>query len=988
MLQTPRAIRAICGFHFVDSYSRIEYLAQVSLSAHCTIVGSTSRTTLTQTFVNHSKQNVSELRYTFPIYDGVSVVGFTCTINNDRVIRGVVKERAEARTDYQEARERGETAGLLEGLPASADVFTTSVANVPAGAEIKVELVYLGELKHDAEVDGIRFTIPTAIAPRYSELQLQQTSAISTNVAALGGIRIVVDAEMPSGCNIKNIQSPSHPISVTLGNTSAGEAAGAEMSLQKASATISFSKAELDKDFILQVVATNTGDPIAILETHPTIPNHRALMATLVPRFNLPSIRPEIVFVCDRSGSMGIGNKIPNLKSALHIFLKSLPVGVKFNICSFGTSHQFLFKSGSTTYDAESLDKAMKYVDKFDANFGGTEMYEPIENVIKKRYKDMPLQIFLLTDGEIWNQERLITMINKQVGESQGEIRIFTLGIGESVSHSLIEGVARAGNGFSQAVGGNENMSTKVVRMLKASLTPLVKDYTLEVKYGSDPEQDADDDFEIVEKVMDTLSIDVPETPVSDQAMPDAPKKPISLFDTTVDPDVDMTNPSLDSTARGKYSAVPPVPQPKLLQTPFDIPPLYPFSRTTIYLLLSAKTSQRTPKSVVLRGTSVHGPLELEIPVAALPAKGETIHQLAARSAVRELEDGRGWIFHAKDAAAAAADGALLRDRYPGRFPDMVERAAVHLGVQFGVAGRWCSFVAVGDDNKDERPAGDAAQDPGRRLGRASVPAASTFARSRRAGPALDGAFGGGGGGGAVHFAAASAGVDTRSSSSSSYARLSQPYASAGPSMKKLQQNAQIVMPPPPPPAPAMQMPQVQAPALLSIVTPYSAPTSYPLSLPCGGTISPEADAQGFGGMFDDGGSSWGYRADRHGDNDSDMNSGGGSAVGFDAIVARQSFDGSWAWDEALLRAMGIEPAAMRAGLRGEGELERLLGSQPAGLATAVVLAFLESELADRKGEWEMLAEKAVAWLDGVVAAGNVSAADYVAMAKKVLASL
>ncbi|KAK1764986.1 von Willebrand factor type A domain-containing protein [Phialemonium atrogriseum] len=952
MLQTPRAIRAICGFHYVDSYLSVVYLAQVSLSAHCTIVGSTSRTTLTQTFVNHSKQNVSELRYTFPIYDGVSVVGFTCTINNDRVIRGVVKERGEARTDYQEARERGETAGLLEGLPASADVFTTSVANVPAGAEIKVELVYLGELKHDAEVDGIRFTIPTAIAPRYSELQLQQTSAISTNVAALGGIHIVVDAEMPSGCNIKNIQSPSHPISVTLGNTSAGEAAGAEMSLQKASATISFSKAELDKDFILQVVATNTGDPIAILETHPTIPNHRALMATLVPRFNLPSIRPEVVFVCDRSGSMGIGNKIPNLKSALHIFLKSLPVGVKFNICSFGTSHEFLFKSGSTTYDAESLDKAMKYVDKFDANFGGTEMYEPIENVIKKRYKDMPLQIVLLTDGEIWNQERLITMINKQVGESQGEIRIFTLGIGESVSHSLIEGVARAGNGFSQAVGGNENMSTKVVRMLKASLTPLVKDYTLEVKYGSDPEQDADDDFEIVEKVMDTLSIDVPETPVSDQAMPDAPKKPISLFDTTVDPDVDMTNPSLDSTAKGKYSAVPPVPQPKLLQTPFDIPPLYPFSRTTIYLLLSAETSQRTPKSVVLRGTSVHGPLELEIPVAVLPAKGETIHQLAARSAVRELEGGRGWIFHAKD-AAAAADGALLRDRYPGRFPDMVERAAVHLGVQFGVAGRWCSFVAVGDKDDDERPAGDAAQDPGHLI-RVPVPA-SAFPRSRRPGPSLDGAFGGGGGGGGVLFAAASAGVDTRSSSSSSHAGLSRPYASAGPRMKKLQQNAQMmVMRPPPPPAPAIRMPQ------------------------------------GFGGMFDDGGSSRGYPADRHDDNDSGMAEGDGGpvAVGFDAIVARQSFDGSWAWDEALLRAMGIEPAAMRAGLRGEGELERLLGSQPAGLATAVVLAFLESELADRKGEWEMLAEKAVAWLDGVVAAGNVPAADYVAMAKKVLASL
>jgi hypothetical protein len=677
----------ICGVYFVTPGPSPQrtYLPQLSLSVKSKIVSSTSRTTLTQTFVNPKWEPISELRYTFPLYEGVSVVGFVCTINGDRVIRGVVKERAEAKKTFKAAVDRGETAGLLEQLPQASDVFTTTIGNVPANARLEVDITYLGELKHDAEVDGIRFTIPTHIAPRYGSYpgQLLQSSAVNTK----GGISIVVDVEMPNGSNVKNVQSPSHPISVTLGNTSIGAASGADMSLQKASATLALSTAELGDDFVLQVVATNTSNPVAVLETHPTIPNHRALMATLVPKFNLPSSRPEIVFLCDRSGSM-MGTKTANLKTALHVFLKSLPVGVKFNICSFGSRHEFLFPNGSRTYDESALEEATRYVDNISANFGGTDIYDPMEAVIEKRYTDMDLEVFLLTDGEIWDQAALFELLNKHIAESNGRIRVFTLGIGSDVSHALIEGVAAAGNGFSQAVGDNENMNSKVVRMLKASLTPHIRDYTLEIRYNKEPADDSEDDFELVEKVMDALAIEVQEPEKAD-----APQKTISLFDESADLDVEMTDANLDTSAGGKYSHLPPVPEPKILQAPFIIPPLYPFNRTSVYLLLSPETIQKQPKSVVLRGTSPYGPVELEIPVTVLLEKGETLHQLAARKAVKELEDGRGWIFHAKDAKDAA--NALLKDKYPGRFSDMVEREAVRLGVTYQVGGKWCSFVAV-----------------------------------------------------------------------------------------------------------------------------------------------------------------------------------------------------------------------------------------------------------------------------------------------------
>lgn len=962
--QTTMLFGHVCGFYYLAA-TRREYLPQLSISVDAQIISSTSRTTLTQSFLNPKAEEIPELRYTFPLYDGVSVVSFKCTIDNDRVITGVVKEKAEARKAYTEAIQRGEAAALLEQLPEASDVFTTTVGNVPANAKLDVEITYLGELKHDAEVDGIRFTIPTAIAPRYGDYpgELLKSSAVKP-----GGISITIDAEMADGSNIKTIQSPTHPISVTVGNTSKGTASGAEMSLRKASATLALGTAELDKDFVLHVVATNIADPVAILETHTRIPNQRALMATLVPKFNLPSSRPEIVFLADRSGSMGMGNRIPDLKTALQLFLKSLPVGVKFNICSFGSHHEFLFRDGSQSYDASTLEKATRYVEKFDANFGGTDIYGPMEDVIKKRFKDMNLEVFLLTDGEIWDQHRLFEMLNEKIPESKGAIRVFSLGIGDDVSHSLIEGVARAGNGFAQVVGENENMNSKVVRMLKASLGPHVTDYTMEVKYAKDVEAPPpydDDGFEIVEKVMDGLTISV-EEPKQQTAAAES-QKPISLFDKSADPDAEMVDPDLDTSAGGKYSHVPVVSEPKILQAPFVIPPLFPFSRTTVYLLLSPETIQKQPKSVVLRGKSPFGPLELEIPVTVLPERGETIHQLAARKTTRELEDGRGWIYHAKDAS-----GKLLKDKHEGRFQDMVEREAVRLGVTYQVGGKWTSFVAVEAKDGAERTSESAAKPPvppqmnqafakkskrapsGAGIRMAQIPqamqsmaAAPTFSPAPGfGGPAFDSMAGcNGPPGTATPTLFGSAATPTAAMPQQASRR------GGGGLFSKMAKSLTSsfggsAVPPPPPPAFAPAPPPAFASAPMFAQSAGRLDKSEARKM--SRVSSPELIQESAMAMLD-------HEEDEDDDdddNEADLAASGAAGDALNGIVALQTFEGKWVWSDKLLALLGLNKDAVKAQKSDE-------------VATAMVLAYLEVKLADRKDEWEMLAEKAQDWLRG-----------------------
>ncbi|KAJ5042004.1 von Willebrand factor type A domain-containing protein [Bipolaris maydis] len=627
----------ICGCYIYNSEARRRtYLPQVHLDAHTTILSTASRTVLTQTFLNGSEDALDEIRYTFPLYDGVSVVDFYCEVG-ERTIYGLVKEKNDAKKTYEEAKQRGESAALLEQLPEAADVFTTTIGNIPHNAAVKTTIKYVQELKHDAEVDGVRFTMPTWIAPRYGgypgryPIELQQ----SLKPVPSEGISVTVDISMAEGIPIKKIVSPSHPIQVTLGSLSSSTI-DEDQSLSRGSATLALGTAVLEKDFILQVVAKDIGVPQAILERHPTLPNQRALMTTLVPKFNLKSQKPEIILIADRSGNL----------------LKSIPLGCTFNICSFGSRHEFLWHE-SQVYDERTLQQAIKCVQNFDANLGGTETLAAVKACVEARSKDSPTELILLTDGDIWSQDELFSYVSRET--ESGDVRVFPLGIGGGVSSALIEGVARAGCGFAQMVTDNEKMDSKVVRMLKGALTPHIKDYRLEIKY-----EDGN-----VKAVADGLRVHLDAKHSSDKTE----TKPISLYDPTLKKNTPRKASQRTSSQVCRISSA-----------------QLSYKRRTESLLYSPSIAL-----AFLRGTSPQGPLELEIPVESRKDTDNMIHQLAARKATQELEEGRGWI----SGATIDDTGVLVKEKHPSMYALLQRREAVRLGVEFQVGGKYCSFVAV-----------------------------------------------------------------------------------------------------------------------------------------------------------------------------------------------------------------------------------------------------------------------------------------------------
>ncbi|RAL66776.1 hypothetical protein DID88_007559 [Monilinia fructigena] len=332
------------------------------------------------------------------------------------------------------------------------------------------------------------------------------------------------------------------------------------------------------------------------------------------------------------------------LNLAMKFLLKSLPMGTYFNVCSFGTNCEFLWPK-SKQFTLDSLEEALQQVKNFQEALGRTNTLKALTAIIENRFTNMPLEIILITDGEIWQQPECFEYLNDEVKRSQGAIRVFQLGIGINFSHALINGIARAGNGFPQDVQA-ESMERNVARMLRGALYPHITDYTMEVKYESE-ESDNDNDIERVTDSMRLLFSDIGEM--------------IEELDRDQLSAISLLNPTVEDIGDALINNAPPhplpyIPIPKLLQAPCKIPSLFPGINTVVYLLMSPETIKRNPTAVTLRGTSAKGPVELCIPIEIFPVSTNTIHQLAVRKATQDLEEGRGWIYNAKD-----VNGAYLK---------------------------------------------------------------------------------------------------------------------------------------------------------------------------------------------------------------------------------------------------------------------------------------------------------------------------------------
>jgi Ca-activated chloride channel homolog len=430
------------------------------VDVRASITGAQARVTVTQRYRNHEPQPV-EAVYVFPLDERAAVCGFSAVVNGVRY-DGLVKPREEAFATYDDALAEGHGAFLLdEERP---DIFSASVGSIVPGSVVELELTYVTELMFEG--DALRFTLPTTVAPRYAPAE-DRIGVGRPDSDVLNPPHLM---EVPYGLSfqaivapaalVRRIESPSHPVAIELGPNAA-------------TVTLSQQDAALDRDVILLIGVADASQPQIVLERDDD--GRIAAAITMRPTFSIELAAADVVFVVDRSGSMQ-GSSIEQVRNALQLCLRSLVAGSSFNIVGFGSGFEALFDE-RRPYDERSLATASQHVDGMEASLGGTEILPALEFVLgQPRGSERPLQVVVLTDGEVTNTDAVIGLVRRHASSA----RVFTFGIGRAASQHLVTSLARAGRGAAEFIHPGERLEAKIVRQFARILSPALTDVRLE----------------------------------------------------------------------------------------------------------------------------------------------------------------------------------------------------------------------------------------------------------------------------------------------------------------------------------------------------------------------------------------------------------------------------------------------------------------------------------------------------------------------------
>ena len=438
------------------------------------ISGFLSRVTVTQEFENPFKDKI-EAVYTFPLPQSAAVDDMTMLIG-DRTVRGKILRREEAAAVYEAAKNKGQTASLLN--QERPNIFTQSIANILPGEQIKIVISYVETLKYE---DGsYEFVFPMVVGPRYipgeptgsrgrgcgpNTDRVPDGSVITPAPAPVGmraGHDLSLDVTIDAGVPIAAVSSRTHEVSVERDGDHQAHI------ILKDLATIP------NKDFILRYDVAGAKISDAVL-THPAAGGGFFTLILQPPeRVTVEDVTPkELVFVLDTSGSM-YGFPLEKAKETMKLALDNLYPYDTFNVITFSGDEHILFPE-PVPATRENLAKAQAFLQSRQGG-GGTEMMKAIKASMDPSDKQDHVRIVcFMTDGYVGNDLEIIGEVQKHPNA-----RVFAFGIGSSVNRFLLDNMARYGRGEVEYVGLNDDGSAAARRFHERVRNPLLTDISVD----------------------------------------------------------------------------------------------------------------------------------------------------------------------------------------------------------------------------------------------------------------------------------------------------------------------------------------------------------------------------------------------------------------------------------------------------------------------------------------------------------------------------
>ncbi|MEM6689107.1 MAG: ATPase, T2SS/T4P/T4SS family [Planctomycetota bacterium] len=448
------------------------------------VVGLVARTTITQTYYNLFDECI-EATYVFPIEGEHAVIDCELLVG-DRVVRAKLKERGQARADYQNGIAEGHRAALMEEN--RSETFSMRVGNIPPGEAVRVRMQTIGHLPVVRGEWMLR--LPLVVAPRYTSGYALPSLPVGSGIASdtdqvpdasavspptwLPGFASPVDLSLSVEMDMSGLtEDPQWARHVC----SSLHAVLAESS--SPSRFNVFPGERVNRDFILRG-RLDDSTVKALLKVEPPVRSNDPKRQTQLGSFAINIVPPkcnaevprDVVFLLDRSGSMG-GWKMDAARRGTCRLIDTLTSIDRFQVVAFDHELSSPFDTASPNnrswIDATNANRfeAIRWLGSVDAQ-GGTEMGRAIESGLQAfvagvgeaeentAISHRSPAVVLVTDGQITGEDSVLRLLGTIAHRQRP--RFFCLGVDRAVNASILKRITDFTDGVFELVESEKRL--------------------------------------------------------------------------------------------------------------------------------------------------------------------------------------------------------------------------------------------------------------------------------------------------------------------------------------------------------------------------------------------------------------------------------------------------------------------------------------------------------------------------------------------------
>jgi len=411
------------------------------------------RVTTSLSLTNNGQED-SEYTYKISIPDDAFLTNLTAVMNGSKYY-GQVKEDEQAQQEYDDAKEAGKSA--IKIVKYSTTSFSMTLNLLPGK--------------------------PMDISFRYNQFLVKE----------LGGFDLAITPAdlLPSGTNSDilvdfTVNSNTMITSAKVENLGNGDIEYDGITSVSSSASVPPS--DISNEILLKYETMDTSTD-GLMEFH-SDGEMTYFVHTFAPgmdQLGSRAVDKDIVFIVDRSGSMGSGNKMTQTKDAFELIVDRLSSETdRFNIISFSSGYE-LWKTDLQVPGTDSIADAKTWINNLGAS-GGTNIIESLEKGLDILDGDSPRMkiIVFLTDGnptagEIQTPEAICTTIKEK--NSAKKVSIFSLGVGYDMDFQFLKKLSFQNYARAYRIDDNMDISEQISHFYDTISTPLI--YRLNMNYNN-----------------------------------------------------------------------------------------------------------------------------------------------------------------------------------------------------------------------------------------------------------------------------------------------------------------------------------------------------------------------------------------------------------------------------------------------------------------------------------------------------------------------